>query len=254
MSRHHISLPKTTLLRFSNSGNLSYMDLRTNIIEETKAKSYNTAINYYPSHSENYLSAGIETELGRLATKMENYRSKNTPFRYDFEKIADWIIAQWVRTSNAREVSQKGSMFGNILPSEWYSQFIRNSFEGFVGVGKNILKNSIQNHDIKLGFTLKDSRSTFLLNTTHCLFVNDLIFFILSPHTCICCIPPRYDYKESDLVIFDDVFIDSLIPSYIHHETRSGDGHLIGHKDQLLKVKKYVDESKDILQNGEQST
>lgn len=69
----HITLPKTTLLRFADeqSKKVAYYDLATGAIEERFPKRYNTGTNYYPDDFEKWLSSKVERYIGILNRNLE---------------------------------------------------------------------------------------------------------------------------------------------------------------------------------------
>lgn len=74
MSKDHIAIPKTILKNFADksSGKIYFLDMKTNTIHSAFAKTFNTAENYYPKDKEDYLSAEIETVMGRLDKGLKN--------------------------------------------------------------------------------------------------------------------------------------------------------------------------------------
>jgi len=244
----HISLPKSTLLKFSKNGNIKFLDLKSNKIIHGKAATYNTREAYYSKNIEKFLSGKIETKIGRLSSDIEKYRNDGTGFSWnpnEIKKIAyGWIIAQWIRTNNAKEDVRAKSVFKDIFPAPLYAQFINENFDKFVGYGEQIFeKLPSQGLDLEVSLCIlpKACKSTFLLSTTHFIGVNSGLFFILSPYSCVFYAPKEH-IPEEHLVSFDDEAVDSLIRHFIKNESLYGDGHLIGFENQLLKAKKYVEE------------
>lgn len=69
----HIYLPKSTLKEFMVNNRLYYLDLKSNIIKRSTAKSFNTIDNYYPNDSEAFLSKEVETRIGILQIQVKEY-------------------------------------------------------------------------------------------------------------------------------------------------------------------------------------
>lgn len=86
MAKHHISLPKSSLMRFSNNGVFHYLDLLSNTIKTCTAKSYNTGENYYPPEIEKQISNNIETILGRINNFLLNFRQNETPSSWTYRR------------------------------------------------------------------------------------------------------------------------------------------------------------------------
>ena len=77
MANRHICVPKQTLLRFSNKGNLNYfnlenLDLKNKVISDATPDDFLTQQDYYLLEAEKILSDKIETEMGRLYKKTDD--------------------------------------------------------------------------------------------------------------------------------------------------------------------------------------
>ena len=259
MSNHHISIPKSTLLTFSNSGNFNYLDLNDNTIHAGQASSYNTGKDYYPESTEAYLDSKIETKIGRLRKKLNSDREKvfysddtkqlvypiNKINRYDhnqLQEVVAFIFAQWLRTETLRNIIKGNSVLSNIIPDEYYQQYFNYNLKGNVEHAKNVkelhLNNLANTHNAIPSIIPTICESSFLLNSTHFFSFGDWVIFVLSPYTCICFVPKRYEkYENEPVMIFDDTTRNTLIKHSVQFEIKYGDGRLIGHKPQLLKAK-----------------
>jgi len=248
-SNNHISLPKTTLLKFSTSGNIKFLDIKSNTIKPRKAATYNTSESYYSENIENFLSTKIETEIGRLSKNIEKYRNDSTAFSWNPDELREivfsWIVVQQMRTDKAKEDLRAVSIFKDIFPQNIYAQFVSENFGVFYNYGKRIFDNFPNlgfNLDISLCILPTSCESTFLLPTTHCIGVQSGLFFILSPVSCIFYAPQK-NLPKNRLVQFADDGVDYLIEHFIRNEAQHGDGHLIGHENQLLKAQKFIREN-----------
>jgi len=249
MPKDHISLPKTTLLKFSNSGVFKYLELKRNKIFSGKAATYNTEESYYSSRIEKLLSDEIEKKIGRLSSDIEKCRNDNKEFTWhpdELKKICySWIIVQWIRTVNAKEGFRKASVFKDVLPPQIYTLFMNENIDKFLSYGERVFeKLPAQGMDLEVSLCMlpKNCASTFLLPTTHFMGVNSGLFFILSPHSCVF-YAPKERIPSDQIVTLSDEAVDSLIEHFVRHETNHGDGHLIGYEEQLIKAQKYIKEN-----------
>ena len=258
MTKQHISLPKSSLLRFSNSGVFHYLDLSANAIVKSSAKSYNTGANYYPQGIEKLLSDNIETQLGKLNTALHELRSNSKQFGFSADALKkvfiECVVIQWLRIMRANTEIQKASLFGSILPTEFFSPLHHLEYNDCVAIGHDILSNSLINYDFCLGFIPEGNPSSFLLNTTHFVSFGSSILFVLSPQVCLHCMPQSSNFdvsnKDNGVIIqYEEAVVDSMIPHFIRIEQNYGDGHLIGYKNQLLKAQKFIKEN-----DGKEST
>ena len=258
MSGHHITLPKSSLLRFSKSGKFYYLDVKNNIVKQAFARTYNKVDDYYPNEIEKFLSDEIETVMGRLYKKLDSFVSNKDYFIY-YPEIKEDIIRivaiQRLRIKDTQRLIKSKSLYTQFfyLPDEYYSPLHR--------VDTELLQQSITLYndllvDYEVNFCIVDSNfcsSTFLLPTSHCLCFGNIIFIILSPKYAFVLHPKelKHDLLKNQYIcnnifispyfVIDNVLVfKQLHEKYIEAEKSYDNGILIGQKHQLQEIQKRL--------------
>lgn len=89
----HITLPKSTLLRFADekTRKISYYDIISRRIIDCAPKRYNTEEHYYPPYFEKWLSDHVETSIGNLHKHLSSF-SETTDFLVDYDTLKKDLI------------------------------------------------------------------------------------------------------------------------------------------------------------------
>lgn len=248
MSNDHIIFPKSSLLRFSQSGKFTYLDLKDNMIKGAFAKTYNTAEEYYPPTTEKFLSREIETLLGRLNSSLDVFFGAETD-TYTmppeiFENIIKCLAIQRLRLPKTMELINQKSIFAQFAvhsvqvpsPLQFGNLFIQDAIRAYTETFKN--------HTATVCVVDKNCSASFVLPSLHSYELKGFIFLVLSPDRAFVLQPKEFGRKnngsKSYIRVTDD---DDFVPGYeslINDELNYGDGILVGLRSELQKIQSYI--------------
>lgn len=252
MSKDHIALPKSSLLRFSNNGQFWYLDLQDDVIKRSAAKTYNTAETWYPYPAEQYLST-LETKMGRLAKSLADFRLTQSVFTYP-ENMKDtlitWIAVQSMRHPDfAKQIRQKSILdeIAYISPDEnrWFSPL--HLSEELIQKGINIYKKYLNELIVNTASIDENCVLTWCLTPEHYFCHNNSFFFPLSPYDAVALTPRESYMKNPDTVVGNKVIrgrigfktdndIEPLMKACLKATAQSTIPHLVGLKPCLEKL------------------
>lgn len=248
MSMDHITLPKTTLMQFSESGRFHYLDVKTNQIFSASAASYNTRENFYPEEKENFLSSQIETVIGRLRKMLVDFKDINDKIQLPItikEDVIRCLAIQVARMPNFVSDIHSQSEFAEILhiPEEYFSPLHREG-DKLINMAIERYQSLLSDYDVNVCVIEKQRPFSFILPTSHHLSTGKNIIFVLSPCRAIMLLPAKDNEKyyspEGDLGYLDFQTYTDLIPLYkktIQAEQKNKEGRIIGLKNQLELLK-----------------
>ena len=250
MSNDHITIPKSTLLEFSNSGVFHYLDLKTNQINRASARSYNTKANYYPPEMEQYLSGSVESCMGRIRALLKAFTEGHKDFCFypgTKEDAVKCFAVQLLRNPYIIEQARANSILGNSLPLELYSPLHQRTRQ-LLDKSIAIAEKNLANYDINIAIIKKDKSFSFILPTDHFLNTGKNIFLVLSPYHALILLPREDNSKfytnDGFLQYCEFENYSELEPLYIRTlktEMKYNPSHIIGLKNQLEILQKYVE-------------
>lgn len=250
MSNDHIAIPKSTLLEFSNSGVFYYLDLKTNQINRASAKSYNTKANYYPPEMEKYLSGSIESCMGRIRALLKAFTEDHKEFCF-YPKIKDDAVkcfaVQLLRNPNIIEQIRAESIFGGVLPLKAYSPLHQNNRQ-LLDKSIAVAEKNLACYGINIAVIKKDKSFSFILPTDHFLSTGKNIFLVLSPYHALILLPETDNskfYTNDGFLQYCEIEnyseLESLYIRAMKTEIKYNPSHIIGLKNQLEILQKYVE-------------
>lgn len=250
MAKNHIALPKSSLMRFSKNGSVKFLDLQNNRIRRAFAKTYNTAMDYYPDETEDFLQKAVETPLGKLYEALEDFSNNKSSYIYPpqiKESLIVNIAIQYLRAPNASRFIKTQSIFARLLnlPDLHCSPLHRIDLP-LTEQAIDIFREVFQNHEVNICIVNKDNcSSSFVLPTCHYYGIGPLVFFILSPYHAFVLIPKELNdiYRTGDRLRYFRVNnnndFESQYKEIIKQELVYGDGKLIGLEEQLKIIQEY---------------
>ena len=256
----HICVPKQTLLHFSKDGSLRYLDTKERCVRKSTPKSFLTGKDYYTSDSERFLSARLETSMGRIYKLVDNFRTgQQQTFnagRDLFEFTRDAIAIQLLRNPDYYRK--------HILPCNPMGPQGRN---GAKAAANKVLNDELFNlyRDTEVfQFNsycamplINKTSNNFLLPSLHFYIVQrngfDTFILILSQKNAIA-LMSKEDYEKTHMdddgpsyPMFDDPNIINLInEECIKFEHKYGTGKIVGEQGTLNEIGKklgFIDNS-----------
>lgn len=252
MSRDHVVLPKSSLLRFSVSGKIHYLSLIDNVIKTAFAKTFNTKENYYPTNTEQFLSKDIETTMGRLAKSLDDFVSSKGQFVFE-DSIRDDLIrcmaVQTLRIPDTIKHIRSQSLFGQFfkLPDAFYSPLHRDG-DKIVQMAIDAFERILINHEVNMCIIDRECcASSFILPTSHYLGIGTNILFILSPFHAFVLLTKEDNemYKDDSgaqryFTIRSDEELIPICKKAVEDESKLESKRIIGLRDQLGKIQNLI--------------
>jgi hypothetical protein len=252
MASHHISLPRTTLMQFSKSGAFYYLDIFDNQIKKAYAETYNTEDNYYPTDTERFLSTEIETIIGRLRKRLDDFITRKPELSINRKMIDDAIkclAVQQLRVPTFIEIVKSKSVYGGILnfPDEFFSPLHRGDYDRSV----HLFQETLSGYEMNVCTIAENSGFSFILPVSHCLCVGKLVLIVLTPYRALALLPSednaKYYMPDGGLACLSINQYSELVPLYmktVQEEKRRG-GRIVGLKDQLETIQRAISETTD---------
>lgn len=248
MANHHIILPKSTLLRFSDkSGSFYYLDLHDQVIKCERATNFYTCNDFYPDNIERLLSNRVETRLGRINSKLEEIFSNNQDTFCFPENLLDDVISviaiQRMRMPQMFKIGLQKSVIAQFLKWPDIASILQIK-DYDIEAGINIFKNLFKDHTPTFSF-IQDCSSSFILPSAHCFSCKNIVYLVLSPLKAIVLCPKDINIHDNtgatgfEVIDEEDHFV-KYYSNIIQDELENGEGFLVGLQPELKKIQKLM--------------
>jgi len=238
--KSHITLPKSTLNRFSRNGSLTYYDLNNKKIGKCSVRNFCVQENYFSKETEDYLSRELERKLGLLNKRLEKFNNRSEPFlvtEQDQKLIIDAVVFQTFRNPKTAEIL-KNNCISDLLfnsPNNFYNEWllIENNFLRYKKFLSNIL------NEFRLNILEIRCNGYFFLPTFHYTEFQNQILFIMSPKMAFILMPPHKINQYIDelgplyALIHEPEILEAINKNIIKYEQEYGLGLVIGNEEDL---------------------
>jgi len=242
----HVLVPECLLKDFvSKDKHLYYIDTVDNKINKTSKRKYNTILGYYTKYFEEYLSKKYENKIGEIKKKIEELvfdRVKEIQFVGLSNDIKSLLNMSFFRNPRFIEEINKESLSSRLINGGYKSEDVAMFYENY---GSNILKGYeiyLLNNRTTEGLVLsKEIFSNILIHDA-----NESIILPLHPKYAVLLVPRAYyedrkrKYGENSYMIIKDLDTLYKINKYIYMQCKKYKIDVIGMKEDLEKILKYV--------------
>lgn len=244
LSKAHILLPKSTLLRFSDtkSGGFDFLMVDKNVIKRAFAKTYDVEPNYYPEDIEGFLNE-LESKLGMLNEAIEAFIENKGQLVYDHDLVdllALCCTVQLLRVPDMMRITRSKSFYGKFgfFDDKFYSLLHSDRDFALNSIAK--IQRSFRNYEAN--FCLVDDKCSlsFLLPSAHWFGGDDQIFFVISPRIAFLLMPKEMNNRYRDgnkqryMLIENENVMRSIYARELVSERQWKNPVLIGYKKDLL--------------------
>ncbi|MEG2529641.1 MAG: hypothetical protein RSB02_06155 [Anaerovoracaceae bacterium] len=252
MSKDHIAIPKTTLKNFADkaSGKINFLDVKTNTIHSAFAKTFNTAENYYPKDKEGYLSAEIETVMGRLDRALEALQNGAEEVLLPSsvrEDVIRCLAVQQLRVPDFMHNVCSQSLFSECFPPEFFSPLHRNGSKR-IEIAIAAFEKLLKSYDVNVCVIDPNDTFSFILPTSHSLTNGKNMLLVLSPYRSLILLPKsdNQKYYTTDgylgyLQVKKYTDIEPIFLKTVASEQKLENGKIVGLKPQLEVLQKSID-------------
>lgn len=242
----HVLIPECLLSGFvSDDGFLYYIDTKTNKINKTSKRKYNTSFGYYSKHFEEYLSKNYENKIGIIKKKIEELvfkKVKQIQFRGLMEDIKSLLNMSFFRNPRFIEEINKESLSSNFISGGYKSEDVAMFYKNY---GSNVLKDYkiyLLDNRTEEGLVIsKEIFSSILIHEAH-----ESMILPLHPKYGILLIPKEYyekrkkEYGDNTYMIINDLNNLNKINDYIYMQCNYYKIDVIGNKKDLEKILEHV--------------
>lgn len=256
MVNSHILIPKVILKHFAlQGGSIYYYDVKSDEIKRGYAATLNTQKDYYSSEVEKFLSANIESPMGRIIGILQKaygdlFKKNKIDMRFNAQNVK--ALKSYMYSLITRSPIMAEQVASNLIFRDWFFEQNIRDMACYDGYNLAVKEDFLNQFGLTFRFSTMENEfavpmsgcCTYLYGKTECFFIP------LTSHIAV------LFYKGSDvypnIAIAPEEFVNKVNDISIEQQINSGYGFVAAMNESTIKetVARYNKNAKDERQQN----